>query len=104
MLFFLYSFRPSSTNSINSTGSSNHSGYAQELPLPPVGGDLSSRLSSDEGEVDGSEESEKLDCHYAAHHPRPLGVCLQLSWLLQMFDTDGILLMTERCCWVKLYF
>ncbi|KAJ6666279.1 hypothetical protein lerEdw1_000551 [Lerista edwardsae] len=67
--------RPSSTSSINSTGFSNHSGYAQELPLPPVGGDLPSRLSSDEGEVDGAEEPEKLDCHYAGHHPRPLGFC-----------------------------
>ncbi|XP_066490285.1 ataxin-7-like protein 1 isoform X3 [Tiliqua scincoides] len=67
--------RPSSTNSINSTGSSNHTGYAQELPLPPMGGDLPSRLSSDEGEVDGAEESDKLDCHYAGHHPRPLGFC-----------------------------
>nr|XP_056702454.1 ataxin-7-like protein 1 [Euleptes europaea] len=67
--------RPSSTNSINSTSSSNHSGYAQELPLPSTMGDLPSRLSSDEGEVDGSEESEKLDCHYSGHHPRPLGFC-----------------------------
>ncbi|XP_053111968.1 ataxin-7-like protein 1 isoform X3 [Hemicordylus capensis] len=67
--------RPSSANSINSTSSSNHSGYAQELPLPSMGGDLPSRLSSDEGEVDGSEESEKLDCHYSGHHPRPLGFC-----------------------------
>ncbi|XP_061496387.1 ataxin-7-like protein 1 isoform X6 [Rhineura floridana] len=67
--------RPPSTNSINSTSSSNHGGYAQELPLPSMGGDLPSRLSSDEGEVDGCEESEKLDCHYSGHHPRPLGFC-----------------------------
>ncbi|XP_034982439.2 ataxin-7-like protein 1 isoform X2 [Zootoca vivipara] len=67
--------RPSSANSINSTSSSNHGGYAQELPLPSMGGDLPSRLSSDEGEAEGSEESEKLDCHYSGHHPRPLGFC-----------------------------
>ncbi|XP_027694389.1 ataxin-7-like protein 1 isoform X2 [Vombatus ursinus] len=67
--------RPSSANSINSTISSNHSGYAPELPLPSVGGDLASRLSSDEGEMDGTEETEKLDCHYSSHHPRPLGFC-----------------------------
>ncbi|XP_044279188.1 ataxin-7-like protein 1 isoform X1 [Varanus komodoensis] len=74
--------RPSSTNSINnSTSSSNHSGYAQELPLPSIG-DLPSRLSSDEGEVDGSEESEKLDCHYSGHHPRPLGFCTFGSHLM----------------------
>ncbi|XP_060100716.1 ataxin-7-like protein 1 isoform X1 [Heteronotia binoei] len=67
--------RSSFTNSINCTSSSNHSGYAQELPLPSLPGDLSSRLSSDEGEVDVSEESEKLDCHYSGHHPQPLGFC-----------------------------
>ncbi|KAL8220966.1 UNVERIFIED_CONTAM: Ataxin-7-like protein 1 [Gekko kuhli] len=66
--------RSSSTNSINSTSSSNHSGYGQDLPLPSMTGDLPSRLSSDEGEVDISEESEKLDCHYSGHHPRPLGI------------------------------
>nr|XP_060634350.1 ataxin-7-like protein 1 isoform X5 [Anolis sagrei ordinatus] len=66
--------RPSATNSVNSTCSSNHSGYAQELPLPSIG-DVPSRLSSDEGEVDGSEESEKLDCHFSGHHPRPLAFC-----------------------------
>uniref|UniRef100_A0A8D0G0J8 Ataxin 7 like 1 n=1 Tax=Strix occidentalis caurina TaxID=311401 RepID=A0A8D0G0J8_STROC len=29
----------------------------------------------DEGEADGAEESEKLDCHFSGHHPRPLGFC-----------------------------
>ncbi|KYO38633.1 ataxin-7-like protein 1 [Alligator mississippiensis] len=67
--------RPSSANSINSNSSSNHSGYAADLPLPSGGGDIASRLSSDEGEVDGAEESEKLDCHFSSHHPRPLGFC-----------------------------
>ncbi|KAM6437518.1 ataxin-7-like protein 1 isoform 5-T5 [Liasis olivaceus] len=67
--------RSSSANSINSSTSSNHSGYVQELPLPAMGGDLPCRLSSDEGEVEGSEEAEKLDCSYSGHHPRPLGFC-----------------------------
>lgn len=44
--------------------------------MPPAGGDLASRLSSDEGEMDGAEESEKLDCQFSAHHPRPLAVGL----------------------------
>ncbi|XP_020033416.2 ataxin-7-like protein 1 isoform X4 [Castor canadensis] len=67
--------RPSSANSISSSASSNHSGYTPEPPLPSVGGDLASRLSSDEGEMDGAEESEKLDCQFSAHHPRPLAFC-----------------------------
>lgn len=75
-LFCLFSLalRPSSANSISSSTSSNHSGYTPEPPLPPVGGDLASRLSSDEGEMDGADESEKLDCHFSTHHPRPLAV------------------------------
>ncbi|XP_036719067.1 ataxin-7-like protein 1 isoform X3 [Balaenoptera musculus] len=68
--------RPSSANSISSSTSSNHSGYTPEPLLPPVGGDLASRLSSDEGEMDGADESEKLlDCHFSTHHPRPLAFC-----------------------------
>ncbi|XP_066094636.1 ataxin-7-like protein 1 isoform X4 [Saccopteryx bilineata] len=67
--------RPSSANSISSTTSSSHSGYTPEPPLPPAGGDLSGRLSSDEGEMDGAEESDKLDCQFSAHHPRPLAFC-----------------------------
>ncbi|NXY90645.1 AT7L1 protein, partial [Alcedo cyanopectus] len=74
--------RPSSANSINSNSSSNHSGYVPELPLPSMGGDLTSRLSSDEGEADGAEESEKLDCHFSGHHPRPLGLCSYGSRLM----------------------
>ncbi|KAM5303063.1 ataxin-7-like protein 1 isoform 3-T3 [Glossophaga mutica] len=66
---------PSSANSISSTTSSNHSGYTPEPSLPPAGGDLASRLSSDEGEMDGADESEKLDCQFSTHHPRPLGFC-----------------------------
>ena len=80
-LFCLLSLalRPSSANSISSSTSSNHSGYTPEPPLPPVGGDLASRLSSDEGEMDGTDESEKLlDCHFSTHHPRPLAVGLLL--------------------------
>ncbi|MBZ3875894.1 Ataxin-7-like protein 1 [Sciurus carolinensis] len=67
--------RPSSANSISSSTSSNHSGYAPEPPLPPVGGDLTGRLSSDEGEMDGADESERLDCQFSVHHPRPLAFC-----------------------------
>ncbi|XP_031211536.1 ataxin-7-like protein 1 isoform X8 [Mastomys coucha] len=67
--------RPSSANSISSSTSSNHSGYTPEPPLPPAGGDLASRLSSDEGEMDGPDESEKLDCQFSTHHPRPLAFC-----------------------------
>ncbi|XP_075804803.1 ataxin-7-like protein 1 isoform X7 [Microtus pennsylvanicus] len=67
--------RPSSANSISSSTSSNQSAYTPEPPLPPAGGDLASRLSSDEGEMDGAEESEKLDCQFSAHHPRPLAFC-----------------------------
>ncbi|OBS66310.1 hypothetical protein A6R68_05150, partial [Neotoma lepida] len=66
---------PSSANSISSSTSSNHSGYTPEPPLPPAGGDLASRLSSDEGEMDGADEAEKLDCQFSTHHPRPLAFC-----------------------------
>ncbi|XP_078199244.1 ataxin-7-like protein 1 isoform X14 [Callithrix jacchus] len=67
--------RPSSANSISSSTSSNHSGHTPEPPLPPVGVDLASRLSSDEGEMDGADEPEKLDCQFSTHHPRPLAFC-----------------------------
>ncbi|XP_032132225.1 ataxin-7-like protein 1 isoform X7 [Sapajus apella] len=67
--------RPSSANSISSSASSNHSGHTPEPPLPPVGVDLASRLSSDEGEMDGADEPEKLDCQFSTHHPRPLAFC-----------------------------
>ncbi|XP_066209778.1 ataxin-7-like protein 1 [Saccopteryx leptura] len=67
--------RPSSANSISSTTSSSHSGYTPEPPLPPAGGDLTGRLSSDEGEMDGAEEPDKLDCQFSAQHPRPLAFC-----------------------------
>ncbi|XP_075414646.1 ataxin-7-like protein 1 isoform X1 [Tenrec ecaudatus] len=67
--------RPSSANSISSSASSNPSGYTPEPQLAPAGGDLASRLSSDEGEMDGAEEAEKLDCQFSTHHPRPLAFC-----------------------------
>ncbi|KAL0619807.1 Ataxin-7-like protein 1 [Plecturocebus cupreus] len=81
--------RPSSANSISSSASSNHSGHTPEPPLPPVGVDLASRLSSDEGEMDGADEPEKLDCQFSTHHPRPLAVaktkrCLQLLSLKEI--------------------
>lgn len=34
-----------------------------------------SRLSSDEGEADLPEETEKLMCHYSPRHPQPLSCC-----------------------------
>ncbi|XP_041442457.1 ataxin-7-like protein 1 isoform X1 [Xenopus laevis] len=67
--------RPTSANSINSASSSNHSAFVPEPPVSSVGGDLASRLSSDEGEVEGVEEAEKLDCYYSGHHPKPLAFC-----------------------------
>ncbi|MEE6481300.1 hypothetical protein FKM82_012825 [Ascaphus truei] len=67
--------RPSPANSVNSISSSNHSAYVPEPPLNSVGGDLASRLSSDEGEIEGVEEAEKLDCYYSGHHPKPLAFC-----------------------------
>ncbi|XP_051885911.1 ataxin-7-like protein 1 isoform X4 [Pristis pectinata] len=66
--------RVSATNSINNTATASNSATVLELPLSIIG-DLASRMSSDEGEVDGSEETEKLDCHYSGHHPKPLGYC-----------------------------
>ncbi|KAM8974652.1 ataxin-7-like protein 1 isoform 2-T2 [Pelodytes ibericus] len=67
--------RPSSANSINSTNSSNHSAFVPEPPVNSTSGDMASRLSSDEGEIDGVEEAEKLDCYYSGHHPKPLAFC-----------------------------
>ncbi|XP_073429698.1 ataxin-7-like protein 1 isoform X4 [Dendrobates tinctorius] len=67
--------RPSSANGINSSSSSNHSAFVPEPTANPVAGDLASRLSSDEGEIEGVEETEKLDCYYSGHHPKPLAFC-----------------------------
>ncbi|XP_069833726.1 ataxin-7-like protein 1 isoform X2 [Dendropsophus ebraccatus] len=67
--------RPSSANSMNSSSSSNHSAFVPEPAVNPAAGDLASRLSSDEGEIEGVEETEKLDCYYSGHHPKPLAFC-----------------------------
>nr|XP_045244562.1 ataxin-7-like protein 1 isoform X6 [Macaca fascicularis] len=75
--------RPPSANSISSSASSNHSGHTPEPPLPPVGSDLASRLSSDEGEMDGADESEKLDCQFSTHHPRPLACTLTVQKVME---------------------
>ncbi|XP_016381154.1 ataxin-7-like protein 1 [Sinocyclocheilus rhinocerous] len=40
------------------------------------------RLSSDEGETDLPEESERLLCHYSPQHPRPLSCCAFSSRLM----------------------
>uniref|UniRef100_H2ZWX2 Ataxin 7 like 1 n=1 Tax=Latimeria chalumnae TaxID=7897 RepID=H2ZWX2_LATCH len=73
--------RQSPANSANNLGLLN-SVFIPELPINCIGGDLANRLSSDEGEMDGAEESEKLDCHYSGHHPRPLGFCTFTSHLM----------------------
>ncbi|XP_044136113.1 ataxin-7-like protein 1 isoform X1 [Bufo gargarizans] len=67
--------RPSSANSVNSSSSSNHSAFVPEPTVNLASGDLASRLSSDEGEIEGVEETEKLDCYYSGHHPKPLAFC-----------------------------
>ncbi|CAH2275758.1 Hypothetical predicted protein [Pelobates cultripes] len=67
--------RPLTANSINSTNPSNHSAFVTELPVNSTSGDLASRLSSDEGEIEGVEEADKLDCYYSGHHPKPLAFC-----------------------------
>ncbi|XP_041636693.1 ataxin-7-like protein 1 [Cheilinus undulatus] len=58
---------------------------ANQEPLPhswlTVAGD-SSRLSSDEGDTETPEESERLAYHYANHHPQPLGCCVFSSRLM----------------------
>ncbi|KAM9311197.1 ataxin-7-like protein 1 isoform 2-T2 [Gastrophryne carolinensis] len=74
--------RPPSANSLNGTTSSNHGGIIPEPSVNSVAGDLVSRLSSDEGETEGVEEAEKLDCYYSGHHPKPLAFCLFGSRLM----------------------
>ncbi|KTF85797.1 hypothetical protein cypCar_00032004 [Cyprinus carpio] len=58
-------------------------------PVPPPEPVLSwqqcsgdARLSSDEGETDLPEESEKLLCHYSPQHPRPMSCCAFSSRLM----------------------
>ncbi|RXM32222.1 Ataxin-7-like protein 1 [Acipenser ruthenus] len=70
-----YLSRPSSVKSVNGLSSSACGGLVHEHIVSAVRGDVGSRLSSDEGELDGAEESDRLDCHYSRHHPRPLGIC-----------------------------
>ncbi|KAK1168995.1 ataxin-7-like protein 1 isoform X2 [Acipenser oxyrinchus oxyrinchus] len=70
-----YLSRPSSVKSVNGLSSSACSGLVHEHIVSAVRGDVGSRLSSDEGELDSAEESDRLDCHYSRHHPRPLGFC-----------------------------
>ncbi|MEQ2227610.1 hypothetical protein ILYODFUR_000133 [Ilyodon furcidens] len=36
----------------------------------------SSRLSSDEGDTETPDDTDRPSLHYSSHHPRPLGVCL----------------------------
>ncbi|XP_041113551.1 ataxin-7-like protein 1 isoform X1 [Polyodon spathula] len=67
-----YISRPSYVDGLSSSACG---GLVHEHIVSAVGGDVESRLSSDEGETDGAEESHRLDCHYSRHHPRPLGFC-----------------------------
>ncbi|XP_077091279.1 ataxin-7-like protein 1 [Siphateles boraxobius] len=50
-----------------------HSSPEPALDWQRVSGD--SRMSSDEGEADLPEETEKLMCHYSPQHPQPLSCC-----------------------------
>ncbi|KAI7792107.1 putative ataxin-7-like protein 1, partial [Triplophysa rosa] len=49
---------------------------------PPSWQKSDTRLSSDEGEADPPEESEKPLCHYSPHHPRPMSCCAFSSRLM----------------------
>lgn len=49
---------------------------------PPSWQKSDARLSSDEGEADPPEDSEKPLCHYSPHHPRPLSCCAFSSRLM----------------------
>ncbi|KAI1888424.1 hypothetical protein AGOR_G00185000 [Albula goreensis] len=40
-----------------------------------LGAEVGGRLSSDEGEAEVPDESERPDCHYSPRHPRPMGCC-----------------------------
>ncbi|MBN3282125.1 AT7L1 protein, partial [Polyodon spathula] len=70
-----YLSRPSSVKSVNGLSSSVCGGLVHEHIVSAVGGDVGSRLSSDDGETDGAEEPDRIDCHYSGHHPRPRGFC-----------------------------
>ncbi|XP_066580806.1 ataxin-7-like protein 1 isoform X2 [Amia ocellicauda] len=59
-----------------SPGSSVSGAAASEPPAPVGAGEPGGgRLSSDEGEPELPEESERLDCHYSGRHPRAQGFC-----------------------------
>ncbi|XP_075039463.1 ataxin-7 isoform X1 [Mixophyes fleayi] len=69
--------RPSGYPAQHSGNVPNGSPSVHESPQPVVpAAEPNSRLSSDEGEGDEKEEpTEKLDCHYSDHHPRPAAFC-----------------------------
>ncbi|MBN3313849.1 AT7L1 protein, partial [Atractosteus spatula] len=67
--------RPSLGSSGGGLCSLTDGGAGTEPPAPAPGGDVGGRLSSDEGEAEAPEDSEKLDCHFSGHHPRPQGFC-----------------------------
>ncbi|KAL4656741.1 ataxin-7-like protein 1 isoform X2 [Arapaima gigas] len=52
-------------------------------PTPPrLGGEDCGRLSSDDGEVEPTEDSERADCPYVPRHPRPMAWCTFRSRLM----------------------
>ncbi|XP_069499814.1 ataxin-7 [Ambystoma mexicanum] len=69
--------RPTGNPVLHSINAPSDAPSVHESPHPVVPAvEPTSRLSSDDGEGDEKEEfSEKLDCHYSGHHPRPAAVC-----------------------------
>ncbi|KAM4721713.1 LOW QUALITY PROTEIN: ataxin-7 [Rhinophrynus dorsalis] len=69
--------RPSGYLAQHSGNAPSDSPSVHESPQQVVSAaEPTSRLSSDEGEGDEKEEpTEKLDCHYSDHHPRPAAFC-----------------------------
>ncbi|XP_036373643.1 ataxin-7-like protein 1 [Megalops cyprinoides] len=57
-------------------------GPAPDITPLFLGAEGGGRLSSDEGEAEVPEESERPDCHCSPHHPRPLGCCVFGSRLM----------------------
>ncbi|XP_018602952.2 ataxin-7-like protein 1 isoform X2 [Scleropages formosus] len=68
-------FAPSLTNGLGSGPTID--------PAPTrLGGDDCSRLSSDDGEMELTEDSERTDCPYMSCHPQPMACCTFRSRLM----------------------
>ncbi|XP_028668672.1 ataxin-7-like protein 1 isoform X1 [Erpetoichthys calabaricus] len=74
--------RTSLTGSFSIIKCSASSGMVQDLILSTVEGDVENHLSSDEGDLDSTEDADKIDCHFSGCHPRPLAICSFGSRLL----------------------